>query len=236
MSIDDSDFNIATDNSQDGSGYDPFSGIHLGKRHIAHTDVARAFEGSELYTLPRLLKEVKAPEYDPPDCEADFIVLGILASKSTPYNQKTTHRTNDEGKPQEDAAAPRNKFMVLKLVDLKWELDVFLFGTAFDQFWKLTPGTLLAIQNPAILPPKGNQHSGKFSLKLGSSEDRVMEIGVARDLSYCASKKADGQQCESWVDARSTEVCDYHLNLLIDKSRKDGGEHHGPRFRHYGLF
>lgn len=217
---DESDVNIPWDNKQDGSGYDPFSGVHLTKRHIAHVDVARALEASELYPLPRLLKEVKAPEYDPPDCESDYIVFGILASKSTPYSHKQTHRTNDEKQPQEDATAPRNKFMVMTLVDLKWEIDLFLFGTAFDQFWKLTEGTLLAIQNPAILPPKGNQNNGKFSLKLGSSEDRVMEIGTARDLGYCVSVKKDGNKCGAWIDKRSTQVCDFHLNLMIDRNRK----------------
>lgn len=218
--VDESDANILWDNKQDGNGYDPFSGIHLSKRHIAHVDAARAMEGSELYPLPRLLKEVKAPEYDPPDCESDYIVFGVLAKKSSPYNHKQTHRTNDRNNPQEDATAPRNKFMVMTLVDLKWEIDLFLFGTAFDQFWKLTEGTLLAIQNPAILPPKGNQNNGRFSLKLGSSEDRVMELGVARDLGYCVSVKKDGEKCGEWIDKRSTQVCDFHLNLMIDKSRK----------------
>jgi minichromosome maintenance protein 10 len=218
--VDESDANILWDKKQDGNGYDPFSGIHLSRRHIAHVDAARAMEGSELYPLPRLLKEVKAPEYDPPDCESDYIVFGVLAKKSTPYNHKQTHRTNDQNHPQEDASAPRNKFMVMTLVDLKWEIDLFLFGTAFDQFWKLTEGTLLAIQNPAILPPKGNQNNGRFSLKLGSSEDRVMELGVARDLGYCVSVKKGGEKCGEWIDKRSTQVCDFHLNLMIDKSRK----------------
>jgi minichromosome maintenance protein 10 len=220
-SIDESEANLIWDNKTDSTGYDPFSSIHLSKRHIAHVDAARALEGSELYPLPRLLKEVKAPEYDAPDCESDYVVLGILAKKSEPYAHKQTHRTTDAKKPQEDANAPRNKFMVMTLVDLKWEIDLFLFGTAFDQFWKLTEGTLLAIQNPSILPPKGNQNNGRFSLKLGSSEDRVMEIGVARDLGYCVSVKKDGEKCGEWIDKRSTQVCDFHLNMLIDKSRKD---------------
>jgi minichromosome maintenance protein 10 len=217
-SVDESVANLGWDDTTDGS-YDPFSSIHLSKRHIAHVDAARALEGSELYPLPRLLKEVKAPEYDPPDCESDYVVLGILAKKSEPYAHKQTHRTTDANKPQEDANAPRNKFMVMTLVDLKWEIDLFLFGTAFDQFWKLTEGTLLAIQNPSILPPKGNQNNGRFSLKLGSCEDRVMEIGVARDLGYCVSVKKDGEKCGEWIDKRSTKLCDYHLSMMIDKNR-----------------
>ena len=210
-------------NDMDGEGtpgFDPYSSTHLRKRHITHPHVARVMQDKDLYTLPRLLKEIKAPHYDPPDCENDFVVFAILASKSSPYDQKAAHRTSDEQKPQEDAEKPRNKFMVFRLCDLKWEVDCFLFGTAFDQFWKLTPGTLLAILNPGIMPPKGNQDTGRFSLKLGSSEDCVMEIGVARDLSYCASIKKDGQPCGSWVDKRSTEICEFHLNVMIDRERK----------------
>lgn len=200
--------------------YDPFSEIHLSKRDVPHSVVAREMEGKEVYTLPRLLKEVKSPDYDPPECENDFVVFAILASKSSPYDQKSQHKTSETGKPQDDAEAPRNKFMVFHLTDLKWNVDCFLFGTAFDQFWKLTPGTLIAILNPNVLPPKGNQHSGRFALKLGSSDDCVMEIGLARDLGYCNAVKKDGQQCGDWIDKRSTEICEFHLNLFIEKQRK----------------
>ncbi|KAK4542551.1 hypothetical protein LTR36_006599 [Oleoguttula mirabilis] len=218
----DSDLSIAPPTAEDtpSSSYDPISEIHLTKRHIPHSVVAREMEGKELYDLPRLLKEVKSPHYDPPDCEEDFVVFAVLASKTSPYDQKPKHKTSDMDKPQEDAEAPRNKFMVLKLTDLKYEVDCFLFGTAFDQFWKLTPGTLLAILNPAILPPKTNQHSGRFSLKLGSSEDCVMELGIARDLGYCSSVKKDGQQCGEWIDKRAADICDFHLNLFVEKQRK----------------
>lgn len=215
---DDSDDSLDIQDTHPDFGYDSFSKTHLSKRHISHSVVAREMEGTEIYTLPRLLKEVKAPEYEPPDCEADYIVFGILASKSSPYDHAQTHRTNEQAK--DNLEAPRNKFMVLHLCDLKWELDCFLFGTAFNQFWKLTPGTLLAIKNPAVMPPKGNQNNGRFSLKLGSSEDAVMEIGIARDLGYCSAVKKDGQQCGEWVDKRKAEACEFHLNLQIEKSRK----------------
>jgi minichromosome maintenance protein 10 len=176
--------------------------------------------GKEIYTLPRLLKEVKSPDYEAPDCESDYVVFALLTSKSDPFDIAKTHKQTD-GRPDDNVDAPRNKFMVLHLTDLKWEMDLFLFGTAFNQFWKLTPGTLLAILNPAIMPPRGNQHSGRFSLKLGSSDDAVMEIGVARDLGYCSSVKKNGQQCGDWIDKRKTSVCEFHINLQVAKSRKD---------------
>lgn len=210
---DEDSLNIDHNNSE---GYDPFSKIHLKKRHIPHPVVAREMSGKEVYTLPRLLREVKSPDYDAPDCESDFVVFAILASKSSPLDHAQTHKTSGNN-PLEPA---KNKFMVLKLIDLKWEIDCFLFGTAFTHFWKLTPGTLLAILNPAVLPPKGNQHNGKFSLKLGSSEDAVMEIGVARDWALCSAIKKDGQGCEEWVDKRKSEACEFHVSLMVDKARK----------------
>jgi minichromosome maintenance protein 10 len=202
------------------AAYDPFTKIHLSKRHIAHSDVAREMADKEIYTLPRLLKEVKSPDYEAPDCESDYVVFAVLTSKSDPFDIAQTHKQKD-GRPDDNVEAPRNKFMVLHLTDFKWEIDLFLFGTAFNQFWKLTPGTLLAILNPAIMPPRGNQHNGRFSLKLGSSDDAVMEIGTARDLGYCSSVKKNGQQCGDWIDKRKTTVCEFHINLQVAKSRKD---------------
>lgn len=215
----DSDESLDIQHTDPDSGYDPFSKTHLKRREIPHSVVAREMEGKEVYTLPRLLKEVKSPDYEPPDCECDYVVFAVLASKSNPLDHAATHRTSEQH-GDDKLEAPKNKFMVLHLTDLKWEIDCFLFGTAFNQFWKLTPGTLLAIMNPAVLPPKGSQHNGKFSLKLGSSEDAVMEIGIARDLGYCSAVKKDGQQCGDWVDKRKTEACEFHINLQIEKARK----------------
>ncbi|KAK4998446.1 hypothetical protein LTR66_002311 [Elasticomyces elasticus] len=199
--------------------FEPYSAFHLSRRLITHTDVTHALEGKELYTLPRLLKEVKAPHYDPPDCETDFVVLATIASKSSPYAHKPSHKSTGDEPELNDETAPRNKFMVLKLTDLKWEVDCFLFDTAFDAFWKLTPGTVLAILNPSVMPPKSNMYSGQFSIKLASSEDTVLEIGSARDLAFCKSIKKNGQECATWIDGRKTEFCDFHVDLTIQKAR-----------------
>ncbi|GME42007.1 Zinc finger Mcm10/DnaG-type protein [Neofusicoccum parvum] len=109
--------------------------------------------------------------------------------------------------------------MVLHLTDFKWEVDVFLFGTAFTTFWKLTPGTLIAILNPGIMPPR-DKRTGQFSLKLGSSEDTILEIGSSRDLGFCKSVKKDGQECGTWIDKRKTEFCDFHVYMQVEKSKR----------------
>ncbi|KAH0211457.1 hypothetical protein KCU90_g26533, partial [Aureobasidium melanogenum] len=206
----------STEPATDGSCFESFSSLHLSKRKLPHTTLARALDGKEIYTIPRLLKEIKAPTYEPPDCETDFVVLAVIASKSTPFDTRPKHKQTSS---IEDDDSRSTKFMVMTLTDLKWEVDLFLFDTAFEAFWKMTPGTVIAILNPSIMPPKTNQHSGKFSLKLASSEDSVMEIGSARDLGFCTALKKDGQECHSWVNTRKTKFCDFHIELAVNKTR-----------------
>lgn len=212
---------VAPTVSEPTSTLEPFSGLHLSKRLISHTALTRAFTSKALYTIPKLLKEVKGPHYEPPDVESDFVVLGIIASKSSPRDHVNGPKTTTTADADDDAkAAGRNKFMALRLTDLKWEVDLFLFGSAFSQFWKLTPGTLVAVLNPGIMPPKpGREATGAFALKLASSEDTVLEIGTARDLGFCESVKANGSECGSWVNAKKTEFCEFHVNLQVDKAR-----------------
>ncbi|KAG9529905.1 hypothetical protein KCU93_g2933, partial [Aureobasidium melanogenum] len=206
----------STEPATDGSSFESFSSLHLAKRKLPHTTLACALDGKEIYTIPRLLKEIKAPIYEPPDCETDFVVLAVIASKSTPFDTRPKHKQTSS---VEDDDSGSTKFMVMTLTDLKWEVDLFLFDTAFEAFWKMTPGTVIAILNPSIMPPKTNQHSGKFSLKLASSEDSVMEIGSARDLGFCTALKKDGQECHSWVNTRKTKFCDFHIELAVNKTR-----------------
>lgn len=198
------------------SKFESFSGLHLTKRITDHTNLTRALHGKEVYTLPRLLKEVKSPNYDPPDCEMDYVVMGIICYKTAPHDHKNKPQAiNSAG---EDSGS-KPKFMVLRLTDLKWEIDLFLFDTGFDQFWKMTEGTVIAVLNPGIMPPRVRE-SGAFSLKITSCEDTIIEIGTAQNMSFCNSIKADGKQCTQWIDNRKTEICEYHLSLQVDKARK----------------
>lgn len=206
---------------------------------MQHPVVARTLEGKTILTIPQLLKTVKAPTYDPPDEENDYVVLGVICSKSTPRNTKNTARENSTNNQERDQGG---KFMVIRLTDLKHELDLFLFDTGFSQFWKLPLGTLVAILNPDIMPPR-NRDTGKFSLKLASSDDTILELGIARDLDFCHANRKDGKGCESWVDSRKTEYCEFHLQLEMEKSKKGRmeintmvGMGRGPSGGKYGMF
>ncbi|KAI9675809.1 MAG: hypothetical protein M1829_003234 [Trizodia sp. TS-e1964] len=208
------DTSLSSITSAESTQFDPFSTLHLSKRILPHTFLTRNLSDKEIYLIPDLLKVVKAPNFETPDTEKDFVVLGVLASKSAPRDHK------EQRMATEGSEGKRGKYMVLCLTDLKWEIDLFLFATGFDKYWKLTLGTVIAILNPAIMPPPPNKRdNGKFSLTLSSSDDTILEIGTARDLGFCKSVKRDGKTCDSWIDNRHTEFCTYHIDAQLQKTK-----------------
>jgi minichromosome maintenance protein 10 len=192
----------------EASKFEPYSSVHLSKRIIPHKELTRIVTGKKTFTVPDLLRDVKVPDFSGPDIEEDVVLFAVIASKTDPK----AHQNNEKNEG-------RGKFMIMTLTDLKWELDLFLFNSAFDKFWKLTPGTIIAILNPGFMPPKrGQEATGKFSLTLNSDADTILEVGAARDLGFCKSVRKDGKTCDSWVDKRHTEFCNFHVNLTLEKT------------------
>lgn len=212
----------------DATLYEPFSNTHLSSRILPHTFLKRTLPSDqfEVFALPRLLKTVTSPAYQMPDEIMDYVVFGTIASKSSPRDHKArttdtnTTSSNDWEKKWNDGTMNNQKFMVMTLTDLKWTVDLFLFDTAVPRYHRLTPGTLIAILNPSIMPPKkGREDTGAFSLALHNGEDQILEIGKAKHLSYCVAKRKDGKPCGSWVDGSKTEICEWHLNAELDRAR-----------------
>ncbi|KAK8069320.1 hypothetical protein PG994_005936 [Apiospora phragmitis] len=210
-------------NPDEAASFEPYSALHLAKRILPHSVLARTLSGKKPYLIKDLLACVKAPNFELPDIEQDIVVLGIIASKSDPKAHKPPPGGSDLKEKKNrfaDDDDPRGKYMVITLVDLTWQLDLFLFDSAFARYWKLSPGTLVAILNPSIMPPpKGREDTGRFSIVLNSDGDTVLEIGTARDLGYCKSVKKDGNHCNSWVNKKRTEFCEFHMNAALEKHR-----------------
>ncbi|KAJ3945387.1 uncharacterized protein N0V96_005419 [Colletotrichum fioriniae] len=197
----------------EASAFEPYSSFHLSQRILPHQVLTRTLSGKKIFKLPDLLRKVKAPEFQLPDIEQDIVVFAVVAKKSEPRSHKP--RADQNGKQSD-----RGKYMVVTLCDLKWELELFLFNSGFTRFWKLTEGTVLAILNPTIMPPPvGREATGKFSLVINSDADTIMEIGKARDLGFCKSIKKDGDFCNSWVNKKRTEFCEFHTNEAVSKQR-----------------
>ena len=207
--------------------FEPFSSLHLSKRQLPHSFLTQSLAGKHIFLLPQLLGAVKSPDYLLPDIpEPDHVVLAILASKSDPLShkgaQKSTNADKTAGSEAVESEQNANgKYMVFTLTDLKWTVDLFLFTTAYTRFRKLTPGTVVALLNPDVMPPPpGRADTGRFSLKLTSSDDTVLEIGTSRDLGWCKSVRKDGKQCGSWIDKRHTEFCEFHVDAVVERTRR----------------
>ncbi|KAK1767643.1 hypothetical protein QBC33DRAFT_450811 [Phialemonium atrogriseum] len=210
---------------RDASAFEPYSGLHLSKRVLPHKVLTRAVSGKKTYLIKDLLRHVKSPDWSLPDIEQDVVVMAIVASKSDPRHHRPAASAG--GAQQQD----RGKYMVITLVDLTYEVDLFLFNTGFDRFWKLTTGTVVAVLNPTILPPPaGREATGRFSLVINSDADTILEIGNARDLGYCKSVKRDGKLCHCWVNSKRTEYCEFHTNEAVRKVRNSRVELNGMDF------
>ncbi len=212
----------------DASLFEGFSGLHLSSRILQPSFIKRtlATDRFTIYRVPDLLKNITSPSFDLPDDVVDYVIFGVIASKSSPMDQKkpppdsATAGTNDWERQWEDGSQNQRRFMVFTLTDLKWTVDVYLFGTALPRYHRLAPGTLVAILNPGIMPPKpGKTDTGAFSLNLNNGDDTILEIGQARDLGYCKTLKKDGRECGAWLDASKTGICEWHLNAQLDKTR-----------------
>ena len=220
--------NLTENKKGDPTLFEGFSGTHLSSRILPHTFLKRTLPSDEftVYTIPKLLKDVHSPDYQIPDEVTNYVVFGTIANMSNPRNHKAkqsetnTVSSAEWEKKWKDGSVNRQKFMVVTLTDLKWTVELFLFDNAVPRYHRLAPGTLIAILNPGIMPPKkGREDTGHFSLTLNDGEDQILEIGKAKHLGYCKAVKKDGHNCGSWVDASKTEICEYHLNAQVNRTR-----------------
>ncbi|KAJ5481693.1 hypothetical protein N7475_000505 [Penicillium sp. IBT 31633x] len=206
----------------DPSKFEAYSSLHLSNRVLPHSFLNRTLADKRVLRIPDLLKTVKAPAFElPEDIDGDFVVFGIVASKSDPRDKKAPGNSSaSEKNPYDDGLNNTNRYMAITLTDLKWTIDLFLFDTAFPRYYKISEGTLVAILNPTIMPPpKHKLDTNRFSLSLSSSDDKVLEIGKARDIGFCKAVRKDGKTCQSWIDGRKTEFCDFHIDIQVRRTQ-----------------
>lgn len=95
-------------------------------------------------------------------------------------------------------------------------------GGAFEKFWKMKQGTVIALLNPELLKP----HQGRGNI-LGVTvvnADSICVIGHSKDYGHCEALKQGGERCPKWIDKRRGKVCDIHLQTGIERTRNNRPE------------
>ncbi|TFK36538.1 hypothetical protein BDQ12DRAFT_633779 [Crucibulum laeve] len=100
---------------------------------------------------------------------------------------------------------------------------------AFETMAKVKEGDVIALLNPKILKPF--QRAGDTPHPVDNilavtpeSAASITVIGRSRDLGMCTVQKRDGKVCGSWFDKRTSEVCDYHLQNAVQRTRAGRAE------------
>lgn len=52
----------------------------------------------------------------------------------------------------------------------------------------------------------------------------IMVLGRSHDLGMCTVLKKDGKACGSWCDKRVSDVCEWHLQNAVQRSRAGRAE------------
>ncbi|KAH9916757.1 uncharacterized protein BXZ73DRAFT_105735 [Epithele typhae] len=95
---------------------------------------------------------------------------------------------------------------------------------AFERMAKLREGAVVALLNPRVLRPfqraADRPHPTENVLALTPESDAgVAVVGYAQDLGMCKAVKRDGKRCEAWCDKRVSDVCDFHVQAAVERSR-----------------
>lgn len=181
--------------------------IRLVKRYLSHDQlVAGIPDNTDVLTLTSLFKQVTPPDFKRPAQSAvNFVVLGIVATRSE-------SRTSVHG----------NKYVTMTLSDLKYDISLALHGKALEKYWKVRPGTLIAVFNPNFYVQKAENVARNLALSV-SKDACILEIGQAKDLGQCQSMTASSKQswrCRNWVDVRRSHYCEFHLEQKFTTSQR----------------
>ncbi|XP_063537400.1 protein MCM10 homolog [Cydia strobilella] len=178
---------------------DPVFGIRITKPLISSAALLDRMQGREAVNMLRVKRHVENE-----DLSKDWVTAGVIV-------RKTAVKKSQKG----------NQFLIWTLSDLKDDLktvSMFLFRKAYNDLWKTTAGTVVAVLNPNVLDRSQNS-ADQACLSVETSE-RVMILGQSKDLGTCKSKKKNGEPCTAFVNLSQCEHCIYHVKQEYQKYSK----------------
>lgn len=217
---------LAKSHTADTDIHEPFTNLRLAHEpKIPFATLQTQFDDAEVFNLSRLYATVSPPEFDPPQV-CNWVLIAVVAKKSKVF---------DRPADASGSGGRVSKYVMLTLCDLgTFEVSLAISGPAFDKYWKLGVGQVVALLNPGIYKtrqkrlfdsatgPTTTEGEGGYTFGLFVNDaqfDSVLELGRSRDLGKCAATTAKGHPCSHWVNARKATYCDFHAEAKVRKAR-----------------
>lgn len=174
---------------------DPFFGLRIINPVVSSTEMKQRMNGKRAVRVSNVSQFLTAG-----DVQSDWVIAGVLTHKSMP-------KTSQKG----------SQFNVWTISDLSEEMDVvsmFMFSSAYKALWKTSLGSVVGFLNPNVLDPKDASKKAVLSV---DNAQRVMILGISKDMGKCKSLKKNGEPCSSIVNLSRCEYCVYHVKKEYKK-------------------
>lgn len=151
-----SERNVQENSSKPSTTFDTMFGIRVVNPVISSKTLEDKMIGRKVVPIQQINNHLKALSKN-----EDWVIAGVICSKGTT-------RTSAKG----------NQFMIWTISDLRGDIKtvaLFLFGSAYEQFWKTQPGSVIGVLNPSVLD------------KNEGSRDEV-SFGYSHHFSICERK------------------------------------------------
>jgi minichromosome maintenance protein 10 len=177
---------------------DPIFGIKIIKPLISSAELIEKMQGRKAVTVSTVKLHLMNQSVE--KSEDDWVIAGVILNKSLT-------KTSQKG----------NQYCIWKISDLSSDMksvSVFLFNSAFKNFWKISNGTVVCILNPSVLESRDDKDLATLSV---NNSQKILVLGFSRDLGKCRSIKKNGEPCTTPVNLSSCEYCLYHIKQEYGK-------------------
>ncbi|XP_046625560.1 protein MCM10 homolog [Neodiprion virginianus] len=175
---------------------DPIFGLRIINPVVSSASLKERMTGRTPVTVSRIKYHLNTA-----DLQTDWVIAGVLINKSGT-------RSSQKG----------NQYCIWKISDLSdgiKTVSLFLFGDAYKSFWKTNTGMVIGVLNPGVLDNK-DENINEAALSVDNGQ-RIMILGVSKDMGVCKSKKKNGEPCTSIVNLHKCEYCIYHVQQEYNK-------------------
>ncbi|VDK62882.1 unnamed protein product [Onchocerca ochengi] len=177
--------------------YDPFFGIRIRNPTLSSAAFESYCDGLKKIRLSQLKSFAQL--------NSKWISLAVIV-------EKTGCRKSANG----------HEYMIWNVSDLTNSLNgnikILVFGDCIKKFWKLQPGSVIAL----VTPPFADGDDKRITVKLTKCA-QVLEMGFCPDFGYCKAVKKDGGLCQNVVNLSNCERCVYHIQRAAQKFTANRG-------------